>query len=67
LSKSNFIIVFAFTYVRKSFVVHNKKRENLYFLLHGDFSMGSYSVGSVTKHVHNNGKVITNRRYNADP
>ncbi len=34
-AKPNFVFVFAFTYARKSFIV-----------LHGDFSMDSYSVDS---------------------
>ncbi len=48
------------------FVIHNEKREILLFLLHGDFRMDSYSVDNVTKHVHNNGKVIMNGSDNAD-
>ena len=54
------------TVCQKIFVVHNKKRENLLFLLHGDFRMDSYSVDNVTKQVHNKGKVIMNGSDNAD-
>jgi hypothetical protein len=43
-----------------------KKRENLLFLLHGDFHMDSYSVDNVTKPVHSNGKVIMNGSDNAE-
>jgi hypothetical protein len=66
IGKVKFIIVFFFPICQKIFVVHNKKRENLLFLLHGDFRMDSYIVDNVTKQVHIKGKVIMNGSNNAD-
>jgi hypothetical protein len=66
LAKSNLSLSFSFTYVRKSLLFIIKKRENLLFLLHGDFRMDSYIVDNVTKQVHIKGKVIMNGSNNAD-